>query len=190
MKAAIYCRVSTDEQTTANQILALNKLAIARGYEIVQVYTESETAWKRGHQAELERCKQDAFNRVFDVILVWSLDRLSRLGVSAMFRICENFWNLGIKVVSLQEPQIEVEGYGREIMLFFAGLFAKMDSDRKSERTRAGLARRKAEGFTLGKPPGSKDKRKRARRADIGKPHRFNKVLKKSDKEIDVNSIV
>jgi putative DNA-invertase from lambdoid prophage Rac len=168
-KAAIYCRVSTDEQTTKNQKLQLIKLANSRGYELTTIYYENETAWKRGHQAELERCKQAAFNGDYNVLLIWSLDRLTRLGVSSMFKICEFFWNLNITIVSMQEPQVEHADMFREAIIFFSGLFAKIDSDRKSERTKAGIARRKLE-----KPiqPRGPDKHKRARRSDIGEKHR------------------
>lgn len=169
MKAAIYCRVSTDEQTTENQIAPLLALAQSRGFEVVKVYQENETAWKRGHQAELENCKRDAFNRQWDVLMFWSMDRLTRQGVSSMFRILEGFWDLGITTLSLQEPELERGGVIREILIAVSAWIAKIDSDRKSERTKAGIARRKSE-----KPikPRGPDKHKRARRSDIGEKHR------------------
>jgi DNA invertase Pin-like site-specific DNA recombinase len=181
MKAAIYCRVSTDEQTTENQILAIRKLAEARGYEIVKVYTENETAWKRGHQAELRNCERDAFNHEWSILMFWSMDRLTRQGISSMFRILEGFWEMGITTISLQETELEKGGVIREILISVSAWIAKIDSDRKSERTKAGLARRQSQGFKLGRPKGSPDKRKRQRRADIGEKHRFNKVLENSD---------
>ena len=169
MKAAIYCRVSTDEQTTDNQKLQLIKLANARGYEITTIYYENETAWKRGHQAELERCKHDAFMREFEVLLVWSMDRLSRLGVSSMFRILEWFWDYGIVVVSIQEPELEKPGLTRELLISVSAWLARIDSNRKSERTKAGLARRRAEKPIPGRGP---DKRRRKHRSDYGQKHR------------------
>lgn len=172
LKAAIYCRVSTDEQTTENQNIALKQLAANRGYEVVKIYQENDTAWKHGHQAELENCKRDAFNRQWDVLMFWSMDRLSRQGVSSMFRILEGFWDLGITTISLQEPELESGGVIREILIAVSAWIAKIDSDRKSERTKAGIARRKLE-----KPikPRGPDKHKRSRRADVGKKHRRRK---------------
>jgi DNA invertase Pin-like site-specific DNA recombinase len=169
MKAAIYCRVSTDEQTTENQLIPIRKLAEARGYEVVKVYAENETAWKRGHQAELENCKRDAFNRQFDVLMFWSMDRLTRQGISSMFRILEWFWELDILTVSIQEPQLEQTGMFRELLISVSAWVARFDSDRKSERTKAGVARRKLEKPI--KPRGA-DKHKRSRRSDIGEKHR------------------
>ena len=63
MKVAIYARVSTEDQTTENQIRELEEWIKRRGWEIVTIYRENETAWKAGHQKRMgpveSRC-QDA----------------------------------------------------------------------------------------------------------------------------------
>jgi DNA invertase Pin-like site-specific DNA recombinase len=51
-----------------------------------------------------------------------------------------------------------------ELLYALSGWVARMESQRRSERTKAGLARIKAQRKCLGRPPGSKDKRKRRRR--------------------------
>jgi DNA invertase Pin-like site-specific DNA recombinase len=73
-KAVIYLRVSSSEQTTENQLPALEKWIDDRGYELVEVYRENESAWKSGHQRELSRLRQDATRGRFDILLVWALD--------------------------------------------------------------------------------------------------------------------
>jgi len=83
-KASIYVRVSTGDQDTANQALVLTEWAKNRGYEVVAIYSEEESAWKAGHQRELAQLLQDARKRKFDVMLVWALDRLSREGSLAI----------------------------------------------------------------------------------------------------------
>ena len=175
MRAAIYCRVSTDEQTTDNQKLQLIKLANARGYEITTIYYENETAWKRGHQAELDRCKHDAFMREFEVLLIWDIDRLSRLGPSVMFNIVEGFWNMGLTVVSLQQPWLEVDNMVRPILIAVFASMAKWESDKRSERTKAGLARRQLENPIPGRGP---DKRHRKHRSDYGQKHRVKEKVR------------
>ena len=67
------------------------------------------------------------------------------------------------QVVSLQEPWIEVGGDLLDLLLAIAGWVARMESQRRSERTKAGLARVKASGKALGRPQGSKDGKKRKR---------------------------
>jgi len=67
-------------------------------------------------------------------------------------------------VLSSQESWTEAPGELAELLYALTGWVARMESQRRSERTRAGLARVKAQGKRLGRPPGSKDKRKRRRR--------------------------
>jgi len=80
MKVCIYSRVSTGEQDTRNQSTVLADWATQRGYEVVKVYAEEESAWRNGHQRELTNLIADARRRKFQVVMVWALDRLSREG--------------------------------------------------------------------------------------------------------------
>ena len=161
MKACLYCRVSTAEQDTENQSMVLTAWAKQRGFDIVKVYEEDESAWKAGHQRELARLLDDARKRKFDVILVWGLDRLSRQGAAAILGLVNKLNRYGVKVLSYQESWTEAPGELGELLFAIAGWVAKMESQQRSERTKAGLARAKAQGRRLGRPPGSKDKRKR-----------------------------
>ena len=78
--AAIYCRVSTGGQDPDNQLRVLQEWARARSFQVAEAYCETESAWRDGHQAELARLLRDARRGRFKVVLVWALDRLSRLG--------------------------------------------------------------------------------------------------------------
>ncbi|MBI2851742.1 MAG: recombinase family protein [Chloroflexi bacterium] len=76
MKAALYLRVSSESQHTDNQLPELQNYAGRRGWEIIAVYAESETAWKSGHQQELARLLHDCrkgHGRV-DIVLCWALE--------------------------------------------------------------------------------------------------------------------
>jgi len=161
MKVVIYARVSTDEQSADNQVEQLKAWAASRGWIIVAIYVETESAWKAGHQRELARLKADAARRKFDAVLVWALDRLSREGALAILQLVNTFKVCGVKVLSYQESWTEVPGELAEILFAIAGWVARMESERRSERTKAGLARVKAKGKNLGRPLGAKDRRKR-----------------------------
>ena len=163
-KASIYVRVSTGDQDTANQVLELTEWAKKRGYEVVAIYSEEESAWKTGHQRELARLLQDARKRKFDVMLVWALDRLSREGSLAILSLVHRLKIVGVKVMSYQESWTEAPGELAELLYAVTGWVSRMESQRRSERTKAGLERVKAQGKRLGRPPGSKDRRKRRRR--------------------------
>jgi len=164
MKVCIYSRVSTGEQDTENQVMALTTWADQRGYEVIGVYQEEESAWRNGHQRELANLIADARKRKFQAVLVWALDRLSREGALSILSLVNKLSVCGVKVVSYQESWTEAPGELAELLYAIAGWVAKMESQRRSERTKAGLARVKAQGKRLGRPRGSKDRRKRKRR--------------------------
>jgi putative DNA-invertase from lambdoid prophage Rac len=163
MKAAIYARVSTHEQDSDNQVLVLEGWAKQRGFEITKNYAENESAWHGGHQKELQHLMDDARRGKFELVLVWALDRLSREGSAAILGIVSRLGQFGVKVLSYQESWTEAPGELGELLFAIAGWVAKMESQRRSERTLAGLDRAIKEGKTLGRPLGSKDKGKRKR---------------------------
>ena len=167
LKVAIYSRVSTGEQDTQNQAVVLTEWAKHRDFEVVKVYEEEESAWKAGHQRELARLLEDARKRRFDIVLIWALDRLSREGSLAILTLVNRLKICGVKVLSYQESWTEAPGELGELLYALTGWVARMESQRRSERTKAGLARVKAQGKCLGRPPGSKDKRKRRARKRV-----------------------
>ena len=164
MKVCIYSRVSSGVQDTENQVMVLTNWAASRGYEVVNIYQEQESAWKNGHQRELSHLLEDARKRRFEAVLVWALDRLSREGPLAILTIVDRLKKCSVKVISYQESWTEAPGDLADLLYALTGWVARMESQRRSERTKAGLARVLAQGKKLGRPKGSKDKRKRKRK--------------------------
>ena len=164
MKAAIYSRVSTSEQEVENQTAALTKWAKQRGFKVVAIFEEEESAWRAGHQKELANLLRDARRQRFGIVLVWALDRLSREGSLAILTLVHRLGAHGVKVLSYQEGWTEAPGELGELLYALTGWVARMESQRLSERTKAGLARAVAQGKKLGRPAGSKDKKKRRKR--------------------------
>lgn len=163
MKVALYARVSTEEQTTDNQVLSLTQYANARGWQIAEIYQESESAWRFGHQKELGRLYGDikASKKQYDAVLVWALDRLTREGVAAILNMVDRFKRHGVRIISKNESWTEAPGELAELLYAVTGWVARMESQRLSDRTRAGIARARESGKVLGRPKGSKDGRKR-----------------------------
>jgi len=170
MKTAIYARVSTGEQETANQLVALEAWVEQRSYELYGVYQEQETAWKAGHQLELARLIKDARKGKFQLVVVWALDRLSREGSLAILQLIDKFKRYGVRVISFQESWTEAPGELAEVLYAIAGWAARMESQRRSERTKAGMARVKQFGSKSGRPIG------RPRKGDIEKYRTFSKL--------------
>ena len=160
-------RVSTGAQDTTNQLSVLKDWARQRSFEVVRVYSEDGSAWKVGHQRELARLLQDSRKRKFDVMLVWALDRFSREGSLAILSLVHRLKTFGVRVISYQESWTEAPGELAELLYALSGWVARMESQRRSERTKAGLARVKALGKCLGRPPGSKDKKRRRQRLSM-----------------------
>lgn len=164
MKPVIYTRVSDPSQTTNNQIMQLTSWAESRGWGIPTAYEETDSAWRAGQQKVLASLLEDARKQKFDTLLVWALDRLSREGSLAILSLINRLKTFGVKVISFQESWTEAPGELAEVLYAIAGWVARMESQRRSERTKAGLERVRATGKRLGRPKGAHDKRKRKKR--------------------------
>ena len=169
MKAACYLRVSTGQQDVSNQLPAIKAWCESRGYELAEVYQEAESAWRNGHQHELGRLLSDirGGKRRYDVVLVWALDRLCRQGIGAVLQLVSTFETYGCHVISIQESWTQDTGPMRELFIAMAAWAGKFESDRRSERTKAGLDRARASGKTLGRPKGSRDSKKRIKKRPV-----------------------
>ncbi len=163
LRVVIYARVSTEDQNYENQIRELKEWIEKRGWELVNVYAESESAFTANHQREWARLKQDALKRKFDVVAVWALDRVTRQGVGYLFQQIKVLKDCGVQIVSLQESWLETLSDLAEVFIALIGFVAAWESKRRSERTKAGMARAKAEGKQIGRPKGKKDSKKRRR---------------------------
>jgi putative DNA-invertase from lambdoid prophage Rac len=164
IRVAVYSRVSSRLQETQNQTLALMDWAKQRGFDIVTVYEEEESAWKAGHQKKLAELLDDARKGKFQIVLTWALDRLSREGALAILTLVHRLAAYGVKVISYQESWTEAPGELAELLFALSGWVARMESQRRSERTKAGLERVRGTGKKLGRPKGAQDKRRRKRR--------------------------
>ena len=166
-KAAVWLRISTGHQDSDNQVPDVEQFAAHHGYEISETYTVSDSAWKNGggpeYKATLQRALDDAHAGKFGVLIVWALDRIVRNGAEEALRIFRQFSQRGCTVVSVKESWLNGSPEVQEILIAFGGWMAKRESDRRSERIRAGLARRRAEGKPVGRQPGVKDKKTRKR---------------------------
>lgn len=157
-RAALYLRTSKTTQSPENQLEPLQNFCKERGLTIVRVYEEQESAWIAGHQREWARLMRDAANRHFDTVIVWSIDRVTREGISAIFLKIKTLKQYGVSVLSLQESWLETLGEMADLFLAMLAWVAHFESTRRSERTKAGLVRARASG--KGKRGVDKKKRK------------------------------
>ncbi len=165
--AAFWFRVSTGHQDSDNQIPDVEAFTAHHGYAEAARYVISDTAWKDGggpeYKAALQKALDDAHAGKFSVLVVWCLDRIVRNGAEDALRVIRLFRQRGCTVVSVKESWLNGSPEVQDVLVAFAGWMAERESARRSERIRAGLARRKAEGKPVGRKAGSTDKGKRRR---------------------------
>ena len=79
-KAVIYTRVSTDKQTTANQLRELKQVIKRHGWELVKVYQDKGISGAKGRaeRPQFDALLKAAMRKEFDIVLSWSVDRLGR----------------------------------------------------------------------------------------------------------------
>jgi len=156
-------RVSKNDESQApeNQREPLKKMADSLGLEVVGEYQDFASGGN-SNRPEFQRMLQDAGRRNFDLILVWSLDRFSREGISNTLSYLETLKRSGVALKSLQEGWLDTsdEGMGQLLIAIFSWV-AKQERERISERTKAGLLRVRQSGKKLGRPNGSKDTKRR-----------------------------
>lgn len=151
-RAAVYVRVSTDRQTTDNQVADVRQLALARGYEPV-LYEEVESGAK-ARRPVLERMLADVRAGRVQAVALWALDRLHRSMMSAINTVLE-LDRLGVPVLSVREGWLDTSGPVRPLLVAIFGWVAEQERTRLIERTKAGLERARRQGRRLGRPPAS-----------------------------------
>lgn len=159
MTIRAYLRVSTGEQTTDNQRPDVERLAAARGGVVGRWYTDEGVSGSRARRPGLDALMRDAKNG--DTVLVWRLDRLGRSMLNTLNTVRE-LDARGVGLASVGEPWLSTDGPMRSLLLAVFAWFAEYERTTIVERTRAGLARARAEGVTLGRRPRSADALARA----------------------------
>ena len=153
MRTAIYARVSTKDkgQDTENQLLQLRDYCARQQWIVTGEYVDHATG-KTGDRDAFKRLFLDASRRLFDVVVVWALDRFTREGVLETFEYIRDLTRHGIQFESYTEAHFRTTGPAGELMLAIAAWIAKQERLRISERTKAGLERAVRAGKKLGPP--------------------------------------
>jgi DNA invertase Pin-like site-specific DNA recombinase len=156
MRVAIYARVSTDDrgQCPENQLIALREWCARSGHEVAGEYVEHESGRKgTEHRRQFARLFEDAHRRQFDLVLFWALDRFSREGMVATIMHLQRLTVCGVNFHSYTEPHLATDNeLSRNILLAVLSSLAKVEAQKISERTKAGLERARRRGAKIGRP--------------------------------------
>ena len=149
MNAAIYLRVSTVDQHPETQRYDLLQLVNQRGFTIVDEYVDTVSG-VRSRRAGLDRLMNDARRGRFQVLVVWSFDRLGR-SVRHFLEVLDELNYLNIEFISFRE-NIDTSGPLGRAMVVILGAIAELERNLIIERVRAGMRRAKLEGQRIGRP--------------------------------------
>ena len=151
-RVAIYTRVSTDGQTVDNQLLELQAVAERHGWEVVEVYSDNGVSGANGRdkRAAYDALCKAAIRREFDVIMAWSVDRLGR-SLQHLLTFLGEIHSKGVDLY-LHQQGIDTTTPAGKAMFQMCGVFAEFERAMIQERVKAGLARAKAQGKSLGRP--------------------------------------
>ncbi len=147
-----YCRVSTVEQTTENQIIAM----AAAGYspEPQRIFTEtiSGSVITRNRPVFTDMLKKMESG---DKLVVLKLDRLGRDSIDVQQTVDMLIDELSITPIVLDLPVHDLSSSQGKLMLQLFSAFAEFERNRIRERTAEGLERAKAQGKQLGRKAGT-----------------------------------
>ena len=151
MRAAIYVRCSTAEQTVDHQLDGLREYAASRQFEVVEEYVDQGVSGAKASRPALDQLLADAHRRRFDAVLVWKLDRLGR-SLSHLIRLVDTLGSLGVDLVSLGDAGLDTTGPSGRLLFHVMGAVAEFERELIRERTRSGVAAVRRRGKRLGRP--------------------------------------
>jgi DNA invertase Pin-like site-specific DNA recombinase len=172
MRAALYVRVSTNDQTVENQERVLCEVAQRRGWEVTEVYSDAgiSGAKSREKRPALDKMLKEASRRRFDVLMVFAVDRLGRSLID-LLRTIQELEACGVDLY-LDQQQIDTTTPMGKLVFQVTGAFAQFEREMIRVRVHAGLKRAVANGAILGRPKVSVDVEKRIKaaltRGDMG----------------------
>jgi DNA invertase Pin-like site-specific DNA recombinase len=164
-RAAIYVRVSTDEQSVKNQEADLRATAERMGHEIVAVYRDKGFSGAKGRNGRpgFNAMHRDAARRRFDTVMAWSVDRLGR-SLQDLVAFLSELHALKIELY-LHQQGLDTTTPAGKAMFQMMGVIAEFERTLIQERVRAGMARAKREGKHVGRPPIAPELEERIRAA-------------------------
>ncbi|PYF07894.1 recombinase family protein [Ureibacillus chungkukjangi] len=145
LKAAIYTRVSTEEQKRVGFSLEgqkedLTAYAAQKGYEVYDYYTDSDSG-KDFNRSDIQRLFIDMRNEKFDAIIVWKVDRISRKNSDVLRLIDEELKHRGMKLL-VSTCDIDSSTSNGYMFISLLGTFAEYERSLIIERVSAGMEKK------------------------------------------------
>jgi DNA invertase Pin-like site-specific DNA recombinase len=170
-RVALYVRVSTNGQTVENQRLELTQWAERGGHEIVNVYQDAGISGAKGRDKRpgFDTMLKAAAKREFDLLAVWSSDRLGR-SMPDLIEVLQMIRTTG-RELYIHTQALDTSTASGRALFQMLGVFAELEREMIVARVNAGMARAKAHGTKSGKAigrPRVSEAKELAIRAELG----------------------
>lgn len=151
-RVALYLRVSTTDQTCANQRMILQDTAQRQGWQVVQVYEDAGISGAKGrdHRPAYDQLLKGVVRGEFDMVASYSVDRLGR-SLLDLLGFMQELRAKGCDLY-LHSQGLDTSTPAGRAMFSLLGTFAEFERELIRERVRAGMARAKANGAVFGRP--------------------------------------
>ena len=151
-KVAIYARVSTDKQTTENQLNQLRVIADKNGWEVVAEFVDEGISGAKGRdkRPQFDALLKGATRRQFDMVMSWSVDRLGR-SLQHLVEFLDELHSVGCDLY-LHQQAIDTTTPSGKMMFQMCAVFSEFERAIIRQRVKAGLERAVANGKKLGRP--------------------------------------
>lgn len=152
MRAVIYARVSTDVQTTENQLRELRKVAKHSGWQVTNEFIDEGISGAKGRDKRpaFDALLKSAARREFDIVMSWSVDRLGR-SLQDLIGFLGEIHALKVGLY-LHQQGVDTTTPAGKAFFQMLGVFAEFERAMNQSRVKAGLDRARAQGKTLGRP--------------------------------------
>ena len=152
MRVAIYARVSTRDkgQDPENQVHQLRAFAEQHG-AIYKVFAE-EVSGGKSDRMEFNQLLLEAYQKKFDLVVFWRLDRFSREGALLTPKYLKELRDHNVNYKSFTEPYLDSLRPFGDVIVSMLATIAAQDLIKISENTKAALAKKTAAGIKLGAP--------------------------------------
>ena len=150
IKVAIYVRVSTQQQTTENQLIELYEVCERNDWSVVEEYNETVSGTKGiEDRSELKRMLRDASRKKFDKLVVWSVDRVGR-SMKHLVSVLSELKDLDVDIYSYKQG-IDTSTTMGSSFFHMVGIFAELENNMRRERQIIGIKRALRDGVKFGR---------------------------------------
>ena len=158
-RVTLYARTSMADQNLDTQLMALRDYCNRMGYQVIGEYLDTGFSGKDEKRPEFERLLADLRANKIECLMVYKLDRIGR-SLKHLLNLFEEFKSRNIEFISFTQ-NINTDTPEGRMFWHMLGVFAEFEREMIVARTIAGLERAKRQGKALGRPKGSKDKKRR-----------------------------